>query len=166
MKKTTIAITSMLLAFFFSSASAVKIGVFDVQKIVSESQMTIKLNKEIEDKFQPIKEELIKIQKVREGKIIELQKNDAVLKQSQKEKLKADILSLEQEYQTKGQNYQVEFQTAQAEFSNKFTTRLEEEIKKIAEKDKLDVVFQKQAVAYVAKKNSSDLTERLIKSLK
>lgn len=163
MKKLVLVISGLILSSA-CYAKELKVGVLDFQKVVLESPAAKKMNADIEKKFKPRQTEIVDLQAKFESKSNELQRNESVMKESQVEKARSELVSIRRDLERKGEDFQRDLQEAQAKASRKFTKLVEEQVQKIGKKEGFDMILQKQATAYI--KNKYDVTDKLVKSLK
>lgn len=147
-----------------SSAEGTKIGVVDLQKIMQTSSQMKLIQEKLEKEFKPRRDKLVTME---EGlkKDMELFKRDsAVLSQTQRKDLEKKIIGTQQQFEREGQQYQQELSTAHNEAMEDFYNKIRAAIAKVAETDKYDIVFQKDAAPFSVDK--LDVTSKVMDGIK
>lgn len=147
-----------------AQASELKVGVIDLHKVVSESKEVKEVRQNLETKFKPRQEKLLKMQSAIQENIDKLRRDDAVMTDKQKDELKQKIMQQRSELDKKGASYQEELNTAQNQAMQQFFAKVKKAIEAVANKEKYSLVIQKESAPYVA--TSLDITDSVLNALK
>lgn len=140
-----------------------KIGILDFQRIVEKSKMAKDMNKKIEDEFKPRHEKILAAQNALQDKLAELKKNQAILSESQNEKMQEEVINKRREVERLTEDFQRDLQQAQAKASKQFSEKVQTEVDKIGKEEKFDLIIQKAAVVYSSE--SFDVTDKVLKKI-
>ena len=91
-------------------------------------------------------------------------RDTAVLSQSQRKDLEKKIVSEQQTFERNGQQYQQELSTANNEAMEEFYNKIRAAIAKVAETEKYDLVFQKDAAPFSV--DRLDMTAKVMQEIK
>ena len=144
-------------------ADGTKIGVVDLQKIMQTSTQMKAIQEKLEKQFKPRRDALVAME---DGlkKDMELFKRDStVMSQSQRKDLEKKIVGVQQQFEREGQQYQQELSTAHNEAMEEFYNKIRAAISKVAQTEKYDLVFQKDAAPFSAEQ--LDVTARVMKEI-
>ena len=163
-------ISSMLLAGFIALigtsvalADGAKIGVVDLQKIMQTAPQMKGIQDKLEANFKPRRDKLIAMEESLKGEMEAFKKDSAIMSQMKKKDMEKKIVGLQQQFERDGQQYQQELSTAHNEAMEEFYGKIRTAIAKIAEREKYDVVLQKDAAPFSADK--LDVTPQVMKEI-
>ncbi len=155
--------TGLMAALLLSSAAAqadVKIGVVDVPLVLSKlpqkDEVGEKLKKEFADRVQKVEKMRSELQSL-EGK---LQKDGALMSESEQSEQLRKLKSLQAQYQIEGQSLDEDSRRRQAEERNTLLQKVKTAIDAVAAREGFDVVLQGGGVVYA--KPNMDLSEKVI----
>lgn len=140
----------------------VKIGVFELQKIMRESKVIQgyreQIGKEVESKKRlfTLKQETAR--QLEDRLIKEIQKLSPEEKVSQEEKLALEVKELKRLKEDIDQ----EIQKMDRQLTQQAFQRIGEEIKKLAQRDKFSIIFEKNAAGVAFSNDSMDVTAQII----
>ncbi|MAZ47684.1 MAG: hypothetical protein CME65_03930 [Halobacteriovoraceae bacterium] len=159
------AILILAMVFMVSAAQAeVKIGIVNIQKIISSIKEGKDVNKTLEKSFKS-KQKVLKDEEENIKKLIEnLQKQNAVLSDSAKAKKTAEINKKRQEASEKMRQFQAEIQKQEAELKKPILDKLKPVIDKVSEEEKVELTFEISASPPIYAAKKVDLTEKIIKA--
>jgi outer membrane protein len=168
MKRLTI-IVSILFCFMvvgstLVSAQVLKIGVFDIQKIMQESK-TIggyrqELSKGIEAKKKPLTDKENSVKALEEK--LRKEKLSAVDRRTLEEKLANEVKELKR----LREDIDIELQRMDRELTQKAFRDIGEVVKNIADKENYTIIFEKNAAGIVHVKDTVDITGKVLSQLK
>lgn len=163
-------ISSILLAGFIALmgtgaalADGAKIGVVDLQKIMQTAPQMKGIQDKLEANFKPRRDKLIAMEESLKGEMEAFKKDSAIMSQMKKKDMEKKIVGLQQQFERDGQQYQQELSTAHNEAMEEFYGKIRTAIAKIAEREKYDVVLQKDAAPFSADK--LDVTPQVMKEI-
>jgi len=162
-KKTVLAIGLVSMLFGFN-ASAQKIGIVDINKVMSSSKDAASIKSELEAKYKPREQKLLGEQKAIQEEIKKLQRDDSIMTEAQKKSLQEKIMAYRKNFEAKGRSFQQEVNAAQSQAMKNLFDKVKVVVDTVAKNNKFDVVFQKDAVQYIAPGN--DITAKVIAKLK
>lgn len=155
--------TGLMAALLLSSAAAqadVKIGVVDVPLVLSKlpqkDEVGEKLKKEFADRVQKVEKMRSELQSL-ESK---LQKDGALMSETEQSEQLRKLKSLQAQYQIEGQSLDEDSRRRQAEERNALLQKVKTAIDAVAARDGFDVVLQGGGVVYA--KPNMDLSEKVI----
>ncbi|MCR9192059.1 MAG: OmpH family outer membrane protein [Gammaproteobacteria bacterium] len=158
----------MAAIFAFSSASALaenaKIGVVDLQKIMQTSSQMKTVQEKLEKEFKPRRDKLVEMETTLKKDMEVFKRDTSVLSQSQRKDLEKKIVGEQQQFERDGQQYQQELSTAHNEAMEAFYNKIRAAIAKVAESEKYDLVFQKDAAPFSVDK--LDVTAQVMKEIR
>lgn len=156
---TILAMTSMSV---FAAES--RIGVVDLQKIMQTSSQMKTIQEKLEKEFKERRDRLIAMEETLKKDMEQFKRDTSVLSQSQRKALEKKIVSEQQEFERNGQQYQQELSTANNEAMEQFYNKIRAAIATVAEHEKYDLVFQKDAAPFSVDK--LDMTASVMKEIK
>lgn len=145
-------------------AADTHIGVVDLQKIMQTSAQMKTIQEKLEKEFKPRRDSLIAMEEKLKKDMEEFKRDTAVLSQTQRRDLEKKIVSEQQQFERDGQQYQQELSTAHNESMEEFYNKIRAAIAKVAESEKYDLVFQKDAAPFSA--DRLDMTAKVMQELK
>ncbi len=158
----------MAMIFAMSSVSAfaegAKIGVVDLQKIMQTSSQMKGIQEKLEKQFKPRRDKLITMEESLKKDMETFKRDTAVMSQSQRKDLEKKIVGEQQQFERDGQQYQQELSTAHNEAMEEFYNKIRAAIAKVAESEKYDLVFQKDAAPFSVDK--LDVTSKVMQEIK
>lgn len=155
---------SLVLAMVLAGAAAssawadgARVGVIDVQSIVRHSAQMKALNKRLKDQFSAKHVALEKQQKSLEKAIADFRKNQAVMSTKDKAAAKEKLVKQEQDFNHQQMAFSQAVMSAQQAAMHRMFKQLQDVVKRVAQKEGIDIVFPRNAAFYVDDK--LDLTQ-------
>lgn len=145
-------------------AEGSRIGVVDLQKIMQTSAQMKSIQEKLEKEFKPRRDKLISMEETLKKDMENFKRDTAVMSQSQRKDLEKKIVGEQQQFERDGQQYQQELSTAHNEAMEEFYTKIRSAISKIAEREKYDLVLQKDAAPFSVDK--LDVTAKVMQEIK
>lgn len=164
--KRQLGIACALLFTVFSTAVCAdgsKIGVVDLQKIMQTSDDVKTIQATLEEKFKPRRDKIMGMEADLKKDMEAFKRDSAVLSQAKRKELEQKIMATQQSFEQEGQQYQQELSAAHNEAMEKFYDKIRAAIAKVAEAEKYDLVFQKDAAPFSVDK--LDVTSKVIKAV-
>ena len=162
-------LSGVLLAGFMALMSTVaiadgaKIGVVDLQKIMQTAPQMKAIQEKLEGTFKPRRDKLVAMEEGLKTQMETFKKDSAIMSQNKKKDMEKKIVALQQQFERDGQQYQQELSTAHNEAMEEFYGKIRAAIAKIAEREKYDVVLQKDAAPFSSDK--LDVTVQVMKEI-
>ena len=157
-------VTGLLISYSFSvQADGTRVGVVDLQKIMQTSTEMKEVQLKLEKEFKPRRDKLVAAEESIKSDMEKFKRDSAVMSQSQKKDLEQKIVKAQQDFERNGQQYQQELGAAHNKAMEGFYNKVKEIIAKVAEKEKYDLVLQKDAAPFSA--NKVDVTAQVMKSI-
>ncbi|MBI5447642.1 MAG: OmpH family outer membrane protein [Gammaproteobacteria bacterium] len=159
----------LLLAFgFFTSAAAfaadapssMKIGILDAERILRTAPQIAVINKDLEKRFRPIHDKIMKEQQAVQAEIDKLNRDNATMTEKERSSLQDKILADRSNLRGEQDNFQQTINSAQDQAMAKFMETLKAAVNKVATEQHYDLVLLKQAAAYSTSK--LDVTEPVL----
>lgn len=141
-----------------------RIGVVDLQKIMQTSAKMKTIQEKLEKEFKPRRDNLIAMEAALKKDMEDFKRDTAILSQSQRKDSEKKIVALQQQFERDGQQYQQELSTAHNEQMEVFYNTIRAAIAKVAETEKYDLVFQKDAAPFSVDK--LDMTAKVMQEIK
>ena len=164
--KRQLGIALALLFTVFSTAifaDGSKIGVVDLQKIMQTSDDVKAIQATLEDKFKPRRDKIMGMEADLKKEMEAFKRDSSILSQTKRKELEQKIVTAQQTFEQEGQQYQQELSAAHNEAMEKFYDKIRAAIAKVAEAEKYDLVFQKDAAPFSVEK--LDVTSKVIKAV-
>jgi outer membrane protein len=155
------------LVFAFSSSIALanntKIGVVDLQKIMQTSPHMKEIQASLEKRFKERRDQLVAMEENLKKDMESFKRDTSVLSPAKRKELEKKIVISQQQFERDGQLYQQELNAANNEAMEAFYNKIRVAISKVAEKEKYDLVFQKDAAPFSVE--ALDVTAKVIKEI-
>lgn len=145
-------------------ADGTKIGVVDLQKIMQTSTQMKAIQEKLEKEFKPRRDKLVAMEDGLKKDMEKFKRDTAIMSQTQRKDLEKQIVSTQQQFEREGQQYQQELSTAHNESMEEFYNKIRAAIAKVAESEKYDLVFQKDAAPFSVEK--LDVTAKVMQEIK
>lgn len=145
----------------FSDSS--KVGVVDLQKIMQTSDDVKNIQATLEEKFKPRRDKIMGMEADLKKDMEKFKRDSSILSQAQRKELEEKIVSAQQAFERDGQQYQQELSEAHNAAMEKFYDKIRAAVAKVAEAEKYDLVFQKDAAPFSVDK--LDVTSKVMKAI-
>lgn len=152
-----------VLSSSISLASNTKIGVVDLQKIMQTSPHMKEIQSKLEQTFKPRRDKLVAMEESLKKDMESFKRDSAVLSAVKQKELEKKIIEAQQQFERDGQQYQQELSAANNEAMENFYNKIRAAIAKVAENEKYDLVFQKDAAPFSVE--ALDVTDKVIKEI-
>lgn len=143
-------------------AETMKIGVFDLQRVMNESKVVQgyrqKLGKEVEAKKKLLAEKEGSAKQIEE----KLKKEGQKLSGSERKSLEEKLLSQAKELKRMKEDVNMELKKMDRELTQQALKDIEGIIKKIANEENYTIIFEKKSAGIVHLKDSIDISEKII----
>jgi len=152
--------TSMILTFSFSAAfgQTIKIGIFDLQRIMRESKVIQgyrrTLEKEIEGKKKVLKE--------KEDSIKATEEKLKGLTTDERKKAEQNLSTESKELKRLKEDITVDLKKIDRELTEKALREISEVIREIGKKEKYSIIFERSLAGIAYFDNSFDITQKII----
>lgn len=154
---------SLALSGAMAYADGSKIGVVDLQKIMQTSSQMKSIQEKLEKEFKPRRDKLIAMEENLKKDMETFKRDTAVMSQMQRKDLEKKMVSEQQQFERDGQQYQQELSTAHNDAMEDFYNKIRAAIAKVAENEKYDIVFQKDAAPFSVEK--LDITAKVMQEI-
>lgn len=144
-------------------ADGTKIGVVDLQKIMQTSVQMKAIQEKLEKEFKPRRDKLVAMEDGLKKDMEKFKRDTAIMSQTQRKDLEKKIVGTQQQFEREGQQYQQELSTAHNEAMEEFYNKIRAAIAKVAESEKYDLVFQKDAAPFSVEK--LDVTAKVMQEI-
>ena len=144
-------------------ADGTKIGVVDLQKIMQTSVQMKAIQEKLEKEFKPRRDKLVAMEDGLKKNMEKFKRDTAIMSQTQRKDLEKQIVGTQQQFEREGQQYQQELSTAHNEAMEEFYNKIRAAIAKVAESEKYDLVFQKDAAPFSVEK--LDVTAKVMQEI-
>jgi outer membrane protein len=151
-----------------SITNSIKIGVIDLNKVVTSDPQVSVIQMQIKKKFDPRNQDITKLQKELAADIDKYKKLDDSNKDKSKnievEKAQQLILDKQKKLQAMRDDFQRDLMTAQNKYTEEVLKKIERIVNDIASKQKYDLIIAKISTAY--NKPELEITDQVIDALK
>ena len=161
MKKTILGLVAGI--FFSTSVFAEKIGVVNVQLIASQIPQAAAMQQALQQEFAGSAEEVKKLESDIKFNVEKFQRESMTMSEEQKTELQNKVAELQQTYQAKVKPLQEQMNRRQAEERNKILALIQQAVQIVAADEKIDIVLDANAVAYV--NPDKDLSQKVIEKV-
>lgn len=144
-------------------ADGTKIGVVDLQKIMQTSTQMKAIQEKLEKEYKPRRDKLVAMEDGLKKDMEKFKRDTAIMSQTQRKNLEKQIVSTQQQFEREGQQYQQELSTAHNEAMEEFYNKIRAAIAKVAQNEKYDLVFQKDAAPFSVEK--LDVTAKVMQEI-
>lgn len=144
-------------------ADGAKIGVVDLQKIMQTAPQMKAIQDRLEKEFKPRRDKLVAMEESLKADMETFKRDSAVMSPAKKKDMEKKVVGIQQQFERDGQQYQQELSTAHNEAMEEFYSKIRTAIAKIAEREKYDVVLQKDAAPFSSDK--LDVTPQVMKEI-
>ncbi len=146
------------------AASPLKIGVFDLQKIMRDSKVIQEYRKTLGKEMEPKRKLLA--DKQDSVKLIEekLKKDDKGISPDERKRLEERLAREAKELQRLKEDVNLELQKVDRELSQRALREISEIVKNIAQKEKFSIVFEKALAGIAYNEDSFDMTQKIIEA--
>lgn len=165
MKRVSGIVLACLLGFgaTLACADGAKLGIVDLQRIMQTAPQMKAIQDKLEQSFRPRRDKLVAMEDTLKKDMQRFKRDTAVLSQTEKKDLERKIVLSQQTFEREGQQYQQELSTAHNEAMEDLYNRIRKAINQVAEKDKYDVILQKDAAPFSA--SNLDITDSVLKNI-
>ena len=140
-----------------------RIGYVSLDRILRDATPAQRAQKKIEAEFAKRDQELAKIAEQIKRMQENLDKNSVTMSEADRSRRERDFNDANREFQRKQREFREDLTARRNEELSAIIARANEVIRKMAEADKLDVVFQNDQVVWASSK--IDITDKVIKAL-
>lgn len=145
----------------FAAELPIKIGVVNTDRLFQQSPIAQRINKKLQDEFSKRDAELQKLRaKVRDLQT-DLERNDATMSDSDRNKKQADLRALNTQYQRSEREFREDLNARQSEEMSGLQEKAIKAIRQLADAEKFDLILQGQDLAYVSSR--IDVTDKIMK---
>ncbi|ACJ20609.1 OmpH family outer membrane protein [Coxiella burnetii] len=145
-------------------AVAQTVGLVDMRQIFQTAPQIKDINTRLEKQFSPQREKMTKLTQSLQQNLQKLKRDEAVMGKKEAENLRKEIQNDESTLRQQQQQFQQELFVAQNKAMSDFMSKVNGAVKKVAERENLDLVLPKDTVLYA--KNSKDITSNVVSALK
>lgn len=152
------------LGFATSAMADQKIGVVDVQKVLTESPQTKQVASSIKKQFASRESKLKADQKTLQADQAKLDKNGAVMSAKNRAALQDKIISEKSAFQGRVAAFQQDVNSAQSTAMQGLLNKIKTNVSDFAKKQGYTLIVTKRSVAYAS--NEVDITDQVIATMK
>lgn len=156
-------LTALMLFTSLSFAEGLKIGVVDFRTIVATSPQAKEIGDKLKQEFKSREDQILQAEKGLKDKSEKLQRNGAIMSESEKTKLEREVMASQRDLQRLQYEFREDTSLRQREEMQKFMEKIQAVIQVIAKEQKYDLVIQSDVMPYVGK--NIDITEHVLKKM-
>jgi outer membrane protein len=146
-----------------ASLAQSKIGFVSLDRILRDAVPAQRAQKKIEAEFSKRDQELNKLAEQVKRLQENLEKNAVTMSESERSRREREFNDANREFQRKQREMREDYQTRRNEELSTIISRANDVVRRIAEAEKLDVIFQQDQVVWASPK--IDITDKVIKAL-
>lgn len=147
-----------------AAEAAQKIGYINTAKVFQSLPQREVAVQKIQSEFKDKAQELKQLEADLKTKVEKLQKDSSLMSTDEVNQLRIDISQLDSSYKIKGQAFKQATAKRESEENQKLFQIINDAVKKVAEKEKFDLILDSQALGYA--KPEFDISDKVIKSIK
>jgi len=169
MKKLILSIVAVLLIASAANAQGLKIGIVDINTIVSELPQAKKAEEQLNALGQKYQDSLMKMQQELETRYVAYQKQQAMMPADQKQKEEQEITMLNtevQQFQQKHFSAMGTIAMKREELLEPIRKSVKDAIDKVAKAEKINLVLDKNDQIVLYSEEKMDITFRVLDQLK
>lgn len=158
--------SSLLLASYLPTsvlADNLKIAVIDMRTIMSNAPQAKAAMEKLKKEFKAREEQIVAADKSLKEKAEKLQRNSAVMSESEKAKLEKEVVASQRDFQRLQAEFREDASVRQQEEMKKIVDKINIAVKDIAAKDKYDLILHSEVAPFVAKQ--LDITDKVMKAI-
>lgn len=156
-------ITALMISMGSASAADLKVGIVNVQKILSKSPQVKTINEKIQKQFKARYEELETMRKKGAKLQEKMQRDGMTLTMAQKLEISREVQTLDGKFKLKQTFLQDDISIASKQEQAKLMRKIQKAIAEVAKKEKVDLVLKSEAIAYLG--SSIDLSDKVIAAI-
>jgi outer membrane protein len=164
-KLLALAFSAMLLVFCQGSFAAdLKVGVIDVQKILTSVPQVSAMRTKLQKQFEPREKEVEAAKKDLQANLAKYNKDVAVMSDKQKKDMQDKLTDQQKKLRDMETNFQQSVMTEQNKAMQEVSKTIQAVVDKVAKAQNLDLILIKGAIAF--SKPEMDITQKIIDALK
>jgi outer membrane protein len=140
-----------------------RIGFVSLDRIMREAPVAQRAQKKLEAEFQTRNNELGKLADQLKRMQEALEKNSVTMSENERNRREREFNDANRDFQRRQREFREDFGTRQNEEFSAIISRANDVVRRVAEGEKLDVVFQNDQVVWINPK--IDITDKVIKAL-
>jgi outer membrane protein len=163
------AVCVMVVVFFAVSsvsAQALKIGVYDSNKILRESKTIDGYNKELMKSIEAKRPALAQKEEAVRTLAEKLRKDGATMQAAERKAVEEKLVNEDKDLKRLREDIELDLRRVQAELRQKALVDINGAIKKIGDKENFTIIFEKTNAGIVYLKDSVDISDKILKEMK
>lgn len=140
--------------------SALKVGVFDWQQLLTKAPQAEEAGKRLEKEFQARKDKLIAKQKEYKSKEDKLTRDRDVMSEAERTKSEKELMKLQQDLRHQDEELRADYTSRHKEEMDDFINIVRDIVAKLADEEKYDLVLPQEATFYIAER--IDITDKVL----
>jgi outer membrane protein len=162
--KLALALTLGAAALFPLQASAeIKIGTLDMRTIMANSPQAKAAMEKLKKEFKAREEHIVAVERGLKDKAEKLQRNAAVMSDTEKSKLERDIMTSQRELQRLQSEFREDAAGRQQEEMKKLVDSVNQVVEKVAKAEKFDLILHSEAAPFSSKQ--IDITQKVMQAM-
>lgn len=153
----------ILLSAFTIQAAELKIGVVSIAKILSQSPQAEQANKRLQKEFEPRQKALQDTENSLRSMQQRLDKDGAVMNDSQRRNLERDIRVQGRDFQRAATEFRDDFNIRRNEELGKFQQQVLQAVNALAKEEGFDLILNEGAIIYTSQ--AIDITDKVLRRL-
>lgn len=165
MRKIVLLLAGLVALMGVSSANAeIKIGVVDLQKILTTAPQVNEMRNKLKEQFDPQNKEIQEAKKSLQVEVDKFSKNSSVMKEQERKDAQNKIMDQQKKLREKEMAFQQKLMNEQNKTMQTLSDEIQTAVEKVAKDEKYNLVIAKGATAY--NDPSFDITDKVLKTLK
>ena len=164
MKKTVLLVSALAFVFSASILAETKVGVLDLNKVLSKSPQVAAMQAKLKKQFDPRGKALVSMQKSIRADVEKYNKDSHKMKGNALKAAQEKIVSEQKNMQEKQASFQHDLMAAQSKAMKSVLNKVQKVVKKIAADQKINLIVTKSSTAY--NDPNLDITDQVASVLK
>jgi len=161
-------IKTLMLALALSASTSVfaadlKVAVIDMRVILSKSPQAQAATQKLQGEFKAREEKIVSLEKALKEKMEKMQRNSAIMSETEKNKFEKDVIASQRELQRLQTEFREDAAARQQEETKKLIDGVNLAVNAIAQKDKYDLIIHREAMSYAS--TQIDITDKVIAAI-
>ncbi len=143
-----------------NTSKGLKVGVLDVQELLTKSPQAVEAGKRLEKEFQARKDKLIGKQKDFQSKQESFQRNRDVMSEIERKKSEKELEKMQKDLQHSEEELRSDITSRHKEETDEFMDTVRNLVAKLADEEKYDLILYQETTVHFAE--SIDITEKML----
>lgn len=158
----SLSFVALMMIAFAVQAQTHRLGVINIERIIKESAPAVRAAQKLESEFTAREKEINDASDKLVGMKAKLERDAAVMSDTDKQKMRREMQDLEREINRKREEFREDLNSRRNEELSSLLDKINRITKEIGKKNNFDMIFQENVVYFDPK---LDITEQVLKAL-